>query len=311
MMNRTRALVFLAACSCLMSTASSGRDLSGARITTTWVADNIYMLEGIGGNIGLFTGEDGIVLIDDQYAPLNDMIIEAIRDIDDGEVRFIINTHWHPDHTGGNEPMHAKTGGVIVAHENVRQRMSSEQFVAFYQTRTEAYPTQALPVVTFETNIRLHLNGDTVNIAHYNDNAHTDSDSVVIFQNANVVHIGDLLFNGMYPFIDPDSNGSIDGVIAAIDEVLPRLDDDTRIIPGHGQLANYRDLHDYHSMLKTIRDRVQGLFEEGKSKEQVIAAKVTADFDHRFNHGNVKADDFVGILVDILIRDRDQVVVDR
>ena len=305
MMNRTHALVLLATCICLMSAAAGGRDLSGATITTTKVADGIYMLAGIGGNIGLFTGQDGIVLIDDQYAPLTDMILEAIRDVDDGSVRFIINTHWHPDHTGGNEPMHAKTGGVIVAHENVRQRMSSEQFVAFYQTRTEAYPPEALPVVTFETNIRLHLNGDTVYIAHYNDNAHTDSDSVVIFQNANVVHTGDLFFNGMYPFIDPDSNGSVDGVIAAIDELLPRLNADTRIIPGHGRLADYGDLQDYNAMLKNIRDRVLELFEEGKSREQIVAARVTADFDHRYDGGNVKGDDFVSILVDILTRNRE------
>jgi glyoxylase-like metal-dependent hydrolase (beta-lactamase superfamily II) len=297
-------LFSLAACICLMYVGASGRDLSGATITTTRVADNVYMLEGIGGNIGLFTGPDGIVLIDEQYAPLSDMILAAIRDITDEPLRFIVNTHWHPDHTGGNESLHAKTGGVIVAHENVRQRMSSEQFVAFYQTRTAAYPPEALPVVTFETNIRLHLNGDTVNISHFNDNGHTDSDSVVIIRSANVVHMGDLFFNGMYPFIDPDSNGSIDGVIAAIDELLPQLDDETRIIPGHGRLASYEDLQDHIVMLKTVRKRVNELFEDGQSRSQIIAAKVTADFDHRFNKGNLNGDDFVGILVDILARNR-------
>ncbi|MCP4249053.1 MAG: MBL fold metallo-hydrolase, partial [bacterium] len=212
-------------------TAPAGaQDLEDVEIETTKVAENLYMLVGAGGNIGLSVGPDGAFLIDDQFAPLTEKITAAIKAVTEAPIRFVVNTHWHFDHTGGNENL-GKAGAVIVAHENVRRRMSTEQFIAAFDRRVPASPPGALPVITFADAVTFHLNGDELHVFHVAP-AHTDGDSIVHFRKANVLHLGDTFFDGMYPFIDVSAGGSIAGMIEAVDRALKLCDDKTKIIPG-------------------------------------------------------------------------------
>jgi glyoxylase-like metal-dependent hydrolase (beta-lactamase superfamily II) len=242
-------------------------------------------------------GKSGTFLIDDQYAPLTDKILGAVRAITPDAVRFVVNTHWHGDHTGGNENM-GKAGAVLVAHENVRQRMSAGQFASAAR-QIPPSPEGALPVVTFTDAVTFHWNGDEIRV-HHVPPAHTDGDSIVHFVKADVVHMGDLFFNGTYPFVDLSSGGSVDGVIAAADRVLAAIGDRTRIIPGHGPLGTKADLRGWRDVLKTLRDRVAKLKAEGKTRDQVIAAKPTADHDAKWGGGFIKGDAFAGTLYDSL-----------
>jgi glyoxylase-like metal-dependent hydrolase (beta-lactamase superfamily II) len=236
---------------------------------------------------------------DDQYAPLSDKILAAVKAITPDPVRFVLNTHWHGDHTGGNENM-GKAGAYIVAHDNVRKRMSSEHFNAVFQRTTPASPEGALPVVTFAEGITFHWNGEEIRVYHVPP-AHTDGDAIVHFVKADVVHMGDLFFNGFnYPFVDVSSGGRVDGVIGAADRVLAAVSDKTRIIPGHGPLATKADLQLYRDTVKTLRDRIAKLKAEGKTKEDVIAAKPTADYDAKWGGGFIKPDVFTGLVFDSL-----------
>jgi cyclase len=274
------------------------QDFSGVEIKAEKIADGIYMLTGRGGNIGLSVGKSGTCLIDDQYAPLTDKVLAAIRAITPEPIRFVVNTHWHGDHTGGNENM-GKTGALLVAHENVRLRMSTEQFSATFDRKTPPSPEGALPVVTFTDAVTFHWNGDEIRVYHVRP-AHTDGDAVVHFVKANVVHAGDVFFNGGYPFVDVSSGGRIDGVIAAAERVLAGIDERTRIIPGHGPVGTKADLQAYHDVLKTLRDRIAKLKVEGKSRDEVIAAKPTADHDAKWGTGFMKGDVFTGLAYDSL-----------
>ena len=273
-------------------------DFSQVEIKTMKVTDGIYMLEGAGGNIGVSAGEDGVFLIDDQFAPLTEKIRAAVGEISDGPIRFVLNTHWHFDHTGGNENL-GKAGVLIVAHDNVRERMSTEQFLAAFNRVEPAAPQDALPVVTFNDTVTFHLNDEEIHAFHVPP-AHTDGDSVVHFKTANVVHMGDLFFNGMYPFIDTSSGGGINGVVAAADRVLAMIGDDTKIIPGHGPLATKKDLAAYHEMLRGVRDAMAKLVAEDKSKEEVLAAKPTAPWDEKWGGGFMNPETFTGIVYDSL-----------
>ena len=252
-------------------------DFSDVKIETTKVTTGIYMLQGRGGNIGVSAGDDGVVLIDDQYAPLTAKIEAAIDKITDRPVRFVLNTHWHGDHTGGNEYF-GKTGGVIVAHDNVRKRLSSEQVIEFFDATVEPKPEDALPVLTFSDRLTVHLNGEPA-VAHHVAHAHTDGDIIIHFPESNVLHMGDIFFNQRYPFIDLSSGGSFEGMIHGAARGLELADEDTRIIPGHGPLASRDDLQFYHDMLVTIRKRVQAMIDDGKSLEQAIAANPTQEYD--------------------------------
>jgi glyoxylase-like metal-dependent hydrolase (beta-lactamase superfamily II) len=252
-------------------------DFSDVEIKSTKVAEGIYMLQGAGGNIGVSIGADGVILIDDQFAPLSEKIRAAVSEIRQGQVRFVLNTHWHGDHTGGNEAL-GQLGAVIVAHDNVRRRMTVEQFNEAFNRTTPASPPGALPVVTFTDTVTFHFNGQEIQAFHVGQ-AHTDGDSIVHFRKANVIHMGDVFFNERYPFIDSSSGGSIDGVIAAVEEVLSRTNDETRIIAGHGPLAGPAELRAYVDMLRTVRDRIAKMIDEGMSEEQVVGAKPTAEFD--------------------------------
>jgi len=265
-----RTAVSLLAAAGLAAPADAQQDFADTRIATEQVAPGVYMLVGPGGNIGVSVGEDGIFLIDDQYAPLTGRILEALRGISAEPVRFVLNTHWHGDHTGGNENL-GGAGALIVAHDNVRVRMSVEQMLEFggQATRVPASPPGALPVVTFAEDVTFHMNGDDVHAFHVG-HAHTDGDAIVHFRTADVVHMGDVYFNGGLPFIDTSSGGSIDGVISAVDETLGLVADDTRIIPGHGPLASRADLAAYAEGLRTMRRLVAELVDEGHPLEHIV-----------------------------------------
>lgn len=262
------------------------------------VAGHVHLIYGRGGNIGVSAGADGVFLIDDQYAPLAPAILEAVRGISDAPLRFVLNTHWHGDHTGGNEQM-AGQGALIIAHDNVRRRLSTEQFIAAFGSRVPPSPPTALPVVTFSQSLTLHFNGDAARMRHA-PHAHTDGDGWVQFERADVIHAGDLFFNGMYPFIDLSSGGSIDGLIRAVGQMLDAAGPRTRIIPGHGPLADRAALAAYRDMLVTVRGRVAALIADGADRDAAIAARPTADLDAQWGGGFLKPEQFVRIVHDSL-----------
>ncbi len=284
--------IVIAGALCLPVSAQT--DWSQVEIKTIAVAPGIYMLEGAGGNIGVSAGDDGVVLIDDQFAPLTDKIRDAVTKISDQPIRFLFNTHWHSDHTGGNENF-GKADTLLVAHDNVRKRLKAGGVVDFFKSDNPPAPEAALPVVTFDQTVTFHLNGGEIHAFHVPP-AHTDGDAVIHFRQDNVVHMGDLYFNGMYPFIDYSSGGSIDGMIAAADRVLTMIDDDTHIIPGHGPLSNRSELAAYVEMLRGVRAAIAPLVDAGMSLEEVIAAKPTAAFDETWAKGFIPADGFAKIV---------------
>lgn len=257
------------------STATA-QDMDKVEIKTEKVSGNIYVLFGAGGNIGVSVGADGVYIVDDQFAPLTEKIKAAITALSDKPIRFAINTHFHGDHTSGNENL-GKDGTVIVAHDNVRVRMSEGSFVKAFNMRTPPQTGHPLPVVTFNDQVGLHLNGEQARM-HHVSNAHTDGDSIVHFEGSNVVHMGDIFFKGSFPFIDVGNGGSVDGVIAAASKVLSMIDDDTRIIPGHGPVTDKAGLTAYRDMLATVRGRVAEMKAAGKNLEEVQAANPVEEF---------------------------------
>ncbi len=258
------------------------------------VAEGVYVIEGKGGNIGVSAGPDGVILIDDQYAQVTTQMLEALATIDKRLPRFVLNTHWHGDHTGGNENL-AKQASIIVAHEGVRARMGTEQNSEFLKYKTPPSPAIALPVVTFNDRLSLHVNGDEL-LGYHAPQAHTDGDTVVVFKKANVIHTGDLFFHGMYPFIDLESGGSVLGLISAVDRVLELADDKTRIIPGHGKITDQAGLASYRKMLVETNDRMVALVKAGKTLEEALAAKPNADYDASLNWAFITAERFMHTL---------------
>jgi cyclase len=281
-------------CAAIAGVAAAQDDAPAPAIESAAVAPGIYVLYGRGGNIGVSVGADGVFLIDDQYANMTDKVIEALGKLSPEPPRFVLNTHWHGDHTGGNENL-AEKGSVIVAHDRVRARMSADQFSEFLQHGTPASPAKALPVVTFSDNMSLHVNGDELRGA-YAPNAHTDGDVFIHFRKANVIHTGDLYFAGLYPFIDLDSGGSVNGLIAAVDRMLELANDGTRIIPGHGKLTHRADLAEYRKMLAVTSGRVRELFKAGKTLDEVLAAKPNADYDEKLSWDFITSEFFLKTL---------------
>jgi glyoxylase-like metal-dependent hydrolase (beta-lactamase superfamily II) len=215
-------------------------------------------------------------------------------------VQFILNTHWHGDHTGGNEAM-ARTGAVVVAHENVRKRMGSEQFIEFIRSKVAPSPAIALPVVTFAQGVSFHLNGEEIRVFHV-PRAHTDGDAIVHFTKSDVIHMGDVFFNGFYPFIDGSSGGSIDGVVSACDQALAIATDRTRIIPGHGPLSDKAGLQAYRDMLGTVSGRIKALIAKGRKLEEIVASDVSADFDEKWGKGFIPPKKFIEMVAMGLIK---------
>ncbi len=275
----------------------TAQDFSKVEIKVQKVSGTVYMLEGAGGNIGASVGEDGIVIVDDEFLPLADKIEAALKGVTDKPIKFVLNTHWHGDHTGGNEHFGAET--PIIAQENVRKRLKDGG-----QTRFGNVPPAkkvALPVITFENNVSVHLNGEDIRAIHI-PSGHTDGDAVIFFPQSKVVHMGDDFFNGgMFPFIDLDSGGSVQGMIAGGEKILAEAPDDVKIIPGHGPLGTKDDLRKFVTMLKETSAAVQAGIKSGKNLDQLKKEKVLAKWDS-FGQSFIKTDVFTEILYDSLTK---------
>jgi glyoxylase-like metal-dependent hydrolase (beta-lactamase superfamily II) len=254
----------------------------------------VYMLTGAGGNIGLSVGDDAAFIVDDQYAPLTPKIIAAVAAITNKPIRFVVNTHWHGDHTGGNENI-GRAGALIVAHNNVRKRMSVEQFNDVFNRRTPASPAGALPVVTFNDSVSFHINGDEM-VAFHIPPAHTDGDAVIHFTRADVVHMGDTYFATGYPFVDVSSGGHVNGVIGVADRVLAMCKPTTIVIPGHGPVSNCDNLREYRNMVASVRDKVRAEMQKGRTLEQLKTAGLTADYDAKWGRGFIQPAMFVELV---------------
>lgn len=263
---------------CLASTAAFAQTtdaVDDTQIDAQLVADGIYMITGRGGNMGLSIGDEATFLIDDQFAPLTDKIIAAVTAITERPVDYVLNTHWHGDHTGGNENF-GKQGALIMAHDNVRTRL--EKGRRNDSGNVELPAKEALPVVTFNDALTLHVNNQTIRGVHVH-HAHTDGDVIVHFREGNVIHMGDTFFNQRYPWVDLNSGGHIDGVIRAAEAALSMADENTKIIPGHGPLANKADLQAHYDRVLAIRATVARMMDEGMSLDEIQAAKPTSEFD--------------------------------
>ena len=271
----------------LMTTAfpcAAQTNFDTVQVRTIPITTNVYMLQGAGGNIGVSVGSDAVFVIDDQFAPLTKKILAAIAELTPNPVRFVVNTHWHSDHTGGNENL-GQAGAIIYAHENVRRRMTAGQFIEALNSRVEPAPPGALPVVTFKDAVTFHINGDSVTTVHVAP-AHTDGDVIIHFTKANVIHMGDTFHNAGLPFVDLSSGGSIHGIIAAADKVLAMSNAQTRIIPGHGPLADRARLKLYRDMVVALRDRVRTLISTGKTADQVVELNIGAPYAKDFPGGH-------------------------
>lgn len=280
----------------------AAQDPADVVITRTALGNGLYMLQGQGGNIGLSVGDDGVVLVDDQFAPLTPRIEASIREVSSAPIRFVLNTHWHFDHTGGNENL-GRGGALIVAHHNVRTRMAAGGLMEAFKRQVEAAPDAALPVVTFGEDLQLHVNGLSLQAYHVSP-AHTDGDAFVWWPDADVLHAGDIYFNGFYPVIDWGSGGHIDGMIAAVDRILALIGPKTTVIPGHGALSNKAELQAYRDMLASVAASINALVAEGKSLEEVRTAKPTAAFDDAWGKGFLKIDPWVEMVYQGVLRQR-------
>lgn len=247
-------------------------------ISAQKIADGFYVLLGPGGNIGVSIGDDGVYMIDDKFDRFGEEIITTVAELTDAPIRYVLNTHFHGDHTGANAKMKA-TGATIMGHDNVRKRMGMSFENKMWNRTVEATDPSLWPVLTFSDTATLHFNGQTVKAIHV-PSAHTDGDSLVHFEEANIIHMGDNFFLGMFPFVDVDGGGNLNGMIKAQETALALSDEATQIIPGHGPMASRDDLAGSIALLKTIRDRVQGHIDEGKTLEEIIAAKPLADMAH-------------------------------
>lgn len=265
-----------------------------AKITTQTLRNNISVLMGSGGNIAVLPGREGKLLVDSGFQTSRPQLLEALAKLGPEPMTMLINTHWHFDHTDGNEWMHA-AGATIVAQENTRKRMSTEQTIAAFHATFPPAPKGAVPTEVFENTRVLQRNAARIELAHFAP-AHTDSDLAVHFVQANIVHVGDTWFNGFYPFIDYSTGGSIDGMIAATQRTLGKVGPETIIIPGHGPVGNKAGLSEYGEMLTGIRDKVAALKKQGKTLEETVAASPTAAYDGKWGKGMMNAGAFTGLV---------------
>ncbi|MCL4688083.1 MAG: MBL fold metallo-hydrolase [Burkholderiales bacterium] len=299
-MTRLRLAAALAAALVLAAPAAAQQDFSKVEVRAEKLAPTVWMLTGAGGNIGLSAGEDAVFLVDDQYAPLTERITAAIAQVSPKPVRFVLNTHWHGDHVGGNEKL-GRAGAVIVAHDNTRKRLSTEQFLEMWRATVKPLPRAGLPVITFSRDTTFHLNGEEIRAFHV-PRAHTDGDVIVHFSGSDVIHMGDVFWNRLYPLIDTGSGGTVDGMVAAVDRALALAGPGTRIIPGHGPLATKDDLAAYREMLATIGSRIKAMIREGKKLEEIVEANPTADFDAVWGKGFIPPRKFAEMVAMNLIR---------
>lgn len=267
-------------------------DYSKVQIKATKVAGNVYMLEGAGGNIGVSVGADGILIVDDEFAPLADKIRASLKALGQGKLRFILNTHWHGDHTGGNVAF--GPDAPIIAHDNVRKRLSTEQRSEFFKSTTPASPKEALPVITFDQSLSVHFNGEEIRAIHF-PHGHTDGDSVIFFSKSNVVHLGDDFFAGSFPFVDLESGGSVEGLVKNIEELLGKIPAGAKLIPGHGPISTLDDLKSYHHMLVETTSIVRQKIDAGKTLEQIKSEGLPAEWKP-WGAGFIKTDMWIEIV---------------
>jgi len=268
-------------------------------IQVTKLRDTLFLLQGAGGNMVAQNGPDGKLLIDSSAATAATRLKETLNKLGPHPMKLLINTHWHFDHTDGNAALHDDQGAFIIAQENTRKRLSTPQEITFYHLKFQPSPTSSLPQQTFVDKASLYFNNDELDLIHMPD-AHTDTDIYIHFVNGNVLHCGDVFFNGLYPFIDASTGGAINGMIRGADACLAVADDKTKIVPGHGPLGDKDALQRYRDMLATVATSVEKLKSSGQSLEQVIAAKPTAQFDAVWGKGSLKPDQFVELVYSTL-----------
>jgi cyclase len=271
-------------------------DYSKVEIKATKINGNVYMLEGAGGNIGVSVGPDGILIVDDQFAPLAEKIKAALKTLGDGKLKFILNTHWHGDHTGGNAPLGREA--AIIAHDNVRKRLSTEQRIEFFKMTVPPSPREALPVITFDNSLSVHFNGEEIKAIHF-PHGHTDGDSVIFFTKSNVVHLGDDFFAGRFPFVDLDSGGSVQGLAKNIGEIIPKIPAGAKLIPGHGPISTLDDLKAFHRMLIETTDVVRKKVAGKKTLAQIKTEGLPAEWKS-WGEGFVKTDQWIEIIYNSL-----------
>lgn len=273
-----------------------GEDLEQGQnaVTVEKLTDNLYMLAGVGGNIAVLVGKNSVWQVDSGNAGTTPAVLTAIKGFTELPVSVLINTHWHADHTGGNADQ-AKQGSRIIAHANTRKRLSTDQFIEAFNSKVPASPEIALPVMTFDEMLTIYAEDEVVYLAHVPP-AHTDSDIGVYFAKANVLHAGDLFFNGMYPFIDSSTGGWIGGMVKAADKILANMNDKAKIIPGHGPLGTREQFKVYREMLVTVQKRITPLVKSGKTVDAVVAAKPLADLDDKWGKGFMKPEAFVKVV---------------
>jgi glyoxylase-like metal-dependent hydrolase (beta-lactamase superfamily II) len=264
-------------------------DFSKVEVKATKVAGNVYMLQGSGGNIGVSVGDDGLLIVDDQFAPLADKIRAALKGIADKKLRFILNTHWHGDHTGGNIAFGPEA--TIIAHDNVRKRLATEQKSTVFNSTTPPSPKEALPVITFNDSLSVHFNGEDIRAIHF-PHGHTDGDSVIFFSASNVVHLGDDFFAGRFPFVDLESGGSVEGLVKNIGELIGKIPADAKLIPGHGPISTLDDLKSYHRMLQQTSEIVRQKITAGKTLDQIKTEGLPAEWAP-WGTGFIKTDRWV------------------
>jgi cyclase len=267
--------------------ALAQHDFAGATVKTIKVTDRIYMLEGRGGNIGVSAGPDGVLIVDDQFAPLADKIKAALKYLGSDKPKYILNTHWHGDHVGGN-PAFGKDG-TIIAHTNVRKRVTTRQML--FGKEVEALSPDGWPVITFDESVSIHFNGEEIRVMHY-PGGHTDGDIIVFFTGSNVVHMGDHLFTGMFPFVDLDHGGDVEGMTRNIERVLKEIPADAKIIPGHGPLSTAEDLKAFHSMLVETTNLVRNKIAAGLTLDQIKSEGVP-DRWQKWGEGFINTDQWL------------------
>jgi cyclase len=284
------------------------RDFSKVQIKVQKVAGSVYMLEGAGGNIAASAGDDGIVMVDDQFAPLADKIRATLKGISDKPIRFVINTHYHGDHTGGN--LAFQKDAPIIAQDNVRKRLEEGVMSGVGTALThESKPVEegALPIITFDHQVTIHLNGEDIRVVHF-PNGHTDGDSIVFFPKSNVVHMGDEFVTYGFPFVDVNAGGSVRGMIDAIDKVLAQIPPDVKVIPGHGPLSGVKEVRDYEQMLRDTVATVQDSLNKGMTLEQMKQQKILAKWDSYGSAGKfIKTDVWIETIYDDLTGKKDKV----
>lgn len=280
----------LSVCLGVSAARAQQNDFSKVEIKAVKVAGSIYMLEGAGGNIGVSVGADGILIVDDQFAPLADKIRASLKTLGEGKLKFVLNTHWHPDHTGGNEKFGPEA--PIIAHDNVRKRLAVEKKVL--GNVVPASPKEALPVITFSQSLSVHFNGEEIRVIHF-PHGHTDGDSVIFFTGSNVVHMGDDFFAGRFPFVDLENGGDVEGMAKNIADVIAQLPAGVKIIPGHGPVSTIDDLKLFHRMLVETTDIVRKRMAANKTLEQIKAEGLPTEWKS-WGTGFIKTDQWIEII---------------